>query len=224
MKEWCIPEASAAFVAPMENVLDLYEQPYNPLEPVVCFDESSKQLIDDVRSPTFPQPAQVARQDTEYQRNGTANLFICFEPLAGWRHVTLTDRRTRQDFANQMRFLVDTIYPHATRIHLVLDNLNTHSAASLYETFSPQEANRLLKRLSFHFTPNHGSWLNMAEIEFSVLSRLALDQRIPSFSELQRIIGCWEAHRNAKGASVNWRFTTPDARLKLPRLYPLIPD
>jgi hypothetical protein len=208
----------------MENVLDGYEPPYNPLEPVVCFDESSKQLIDEVRSPTLPQPGQVARQDSEYQRNGTANLFMVFEPLATWRHITVTDRRTRQDFAHQIRFLVDTVYPQPTCIHLVLDNLNTHSAASLYETFPPAEANRLLKHLTFHYTPKHGSWLNMAEIEFSVLSRLALDQRIPTVSELTRIIGCFEADRNAKRASVNWRFTTPDARIKLARLYPSIPD
>jgi len=208
----------------MENVLDIYEQPYNRLEPVVCFDESSKQLIDDVRPPTRSQPGQAARQDAEYQRNGVANLFMCFEPLAGWRHVTVTDRRTKQDFARQMQWLVDTVYPHATCIHLVLDNLNTHVAASLYETFPPAEANRLLKHLRFHFTPKHGSWLNMAEIEFSVLSRLALNQRIPTLSDLVRIIGGYEAKRNAKGASVNWRITTPDVRLKLARLYPSIPD
>ena len=207
MKEWCIPEASAAFVAHMENVLDVYEQPYNPLEPVVCFDESTRQLIDDVRTLLPTQPGQVARQVAEYQRNGTANLFMCFEPLRGWRHVTLTEHHTRQDFAHQIRLLVDTVYPHATCIHLVLDNLNTHALASLYETFSPAEANRLSKRLAFHFTPRHGSWLNMTEVEFSVLSRLALDQRIPTLSALQRIIGCWEATRNTKGASVNWRFT-----------------
>lgn len=224
MKEWCIPEASAAFVANMENVLDVYEQPYNPLEPVVCFDESSKQLIADVRPSSLPQPGQVARQDSEYQRNGTANLFMCFEPLAAWRHITVTAHRTRQDFAHQIRFLVDTVYPQATCIHLVLDNLNTHSAASLYDTFSPAEANRLLKRLSFHYTPKHGSWLNMAEIEFSVLSRSALDQRIPTISDLIRIVARFEADRNAKAASVNWRFTTADARIKLARLYPSIPD
>ncbi len=206
----------------MENVLAVYEQPYNRLEPVVCFDESSKQLIDEVRPPSLPQPGQVARHDSEYQRNATANLFMCFEPLVGWRHVSVTDRRTRQDFAHQMRWLVDTVYPHAICIHLVLDNLNTHSAVSLYETFPPAEANRLLKRLHFHYTPKHGSWLNMAEIEFRVLSRLALDQRIPTFAALIRIIG--EATRNAKGASVNWRFTTADARIKLARLYPSIPD
>jgi hypothetical protein len=208
----------------MEQVLDVYERPYNPLQPVVCFDESSKQLIDEVRSPTLPQPGQAARQDSEYQRNGTANLFMVFEPLASWRHITVTDRRTRQDFAHQIRFLVDTVYPQATCIHLVLDNLNTHAPASLYETFPPAEANRLLKRLTFHFTPKHASWLNMAEIEFSVLSRLALDQRIPSVSDLIRIIGRFEANRNAKAASVNWRFTTADARIKLARLYPSIPD
>lgn len=208
----------------MEEVLDMYEQPYNPLEPVICFDESSQQLIDEVRWPTCPQPGQVARQDSEYRRNGTANRFMCFEPLAAWRHITVTDRRTRQDFAHQIRWLLDSVYPHAVCIHLVLDNLNTHSAVSLYETFLPAEANRLLKRLRFHFTPKHGSWLNMAEIEFSVLSRLALDQRIPTFSRLIDIIGLFEATRNAKRASVNWRFTTPDARIKLARLYPLIPD
>jgi hypothetical protein len=206
----------------MEEVLDVYEQPYNPLEPVLCFDESSKQLIGEVHLPTFPQPGQVARQDSEYQRNGTANLFMCFEPLVGWRHVIVTERRTRQDFAHQIRWLLDTVYPHVHRLHLVLDNLNTHSAASLYETFPPAEASRLLKRLRFHFTPKHGSWLNMAEIEFSVLSRLALDQRIPTLSDLIRIIACLEATRNAKHASVNWRFTTPDARIKLARLYPSI--
>ena len=145
----------------MEDVLDVYEQPYNGLEPVVCFDESSKQLIAEVRAPSGPQPGQAVRQDSEYQRNGTANLFMVFEPLTGWRHITVTDRRTRQDFAHQIRFLVDTVYPDARCIHLVLDNLNTHSAVSLYETFPPAEAKRLLKRLRFHYTPKHGSWLNM---------------------------------------------------------------
>ncbi len=207
----------------MEEVLDLYEQPYNPLEPVICFDEISKQIIEELLLPTLHQPGQVARQDSEYQRNGTANLFMCFEPLAGWRHVTVTDRRTRQDFAHQIRWLLDTVYPHTVCLHLVLDNLNTHSAVSLYETFPPAEANRLLKRLHFHYTPKHGSWLNMAEIEFSVLSRLALNQRIPTLSALTHIIGCLEATRNAKHASLNWRFTTSDARIKLARLYPSIP-
>ena len=207
----------------MEQVLDVYERPYNALEPVVCFDESSKQLIDEVRSPTLPQPGQAARQDSEYQRNGTANLFMVFEPLASWRHITVTDRRTRIDFAHQIRFLLDSVYPQASCIHLVLDNLNTHAPSSLYSAFPPAEANRLLKRLTFHYTPKHASWLNMAEIEFSVLSRLTLDQRIPSVSDLIRIIGRFEADRNAKAASVNWRFTTADARIKLARLYPSIP-
>lgn len=208
----------------MEEVLDLYEQPYNPAEPVVCFDETSKQLIEDVRLPVPAAPGQAARQDYAYQRNGTRNLFMFFEPLASWRHVHSTEHRTRTDFAHCMRWLVDCAYPKAQCIHLVLDNLNTHCAAALYETFQPPEANRILRRLRFHHTPKHASWLNMAEIELSVFSRLALHQRIASPTQLNRIIWLFEADRNKKAASVNWQFTSPDARIKLRRLYPSIPD
>ncbi len=208
----------------MEDVLDLYEQPYNAAEPVVCFDETSKQLIADVRVPTPPAPGQVAHQDFEYQRNGTRNLFMFFEPLAAWRHIHATERRTSQDFAHCMQWLVDTVYPHAQVIHVVLDNLNTHSPAALYETFKPGEARRLLRRLHFHYTPKHASWLNMAEIELSVLSRLALNQRIPNPTQLNRVIWFFEADRNKKRASVHWQFTTADARIKLQHLYPSISD
>lgn len=206
----------------MEEVLDLYEQPYNPAEPVVGVDETSKQLIQEVRLPTPAAPGQVAHQDYEYQRNGTRNLFMFFEPLAAWRHIQVTEHRTSQDFAHAMRWLVDTVYPNARCIHLVLDNLNIHSPAALYETFQPAEARRILARLRFHHTPKHGSWLNMAEIELSVLARLALDQRIPDPTRLNRIIWHYEANRNQQAATVHWQFTTADARIKLRRLYPSI--
>jgi hypothetical protein len=207
----------------MEEVLDLYEQPYKADEPVVCFDETSKQLIEDVRLPLPATPGQAMRQDYAYQRNGTRNLFIFFEPLRGWRHLHSTAQRTRADFAQCMRWLVDCAYPQARCIHLVLDNLNTHCAASLYETFEPAEAHRILRRLHFHHTPKHASWLNMAEIELSVFSRLTLHQRIADVAHLNRVVWFLEAERNKKGASVNWQFTTPDARIKLRRLYPSIP-
>jgi hypothetical protein len=206
----------------MEDVLELYEQPYNPDEPVVCFDETSKQLIEEVCLPTPTAPGRPARQDYAYVRNGVRNLFMFFEPLASWRHIQATEHRTSQDFAHWMQWLVETMYPNAKCIHLVLDNLNTHTAAALYETFSPATARRLLSRLRFHYTPKHGSWLNMAEIELSVLSRLALNQRIPTATKLNQIIWNYEALRNKKGASVNWQFTTADARIKLRRLYPSI--
>jgi len=209
VKEWCIPEASAAFVAHMENVLDVYEQPYNPLEPVVCFDESTRQLIDDVRTPLPTQSGQVARQVAEYQRNGTANLFMCFEPLRGWRHVTLTEHRTRQDFAHQIRFLVDTVYPHATCIHLVLDNLNTHALASLYETFSPAEANRLSKRLAFHFTPSTAPGLTWPRLS------LAFCHGLPSTSA--------SLAAGKPPAIPKVRPSTGVLPLNLARLYPSIP-
>jgi len=206
----------------MEDVLDVYEQPYNAAEPVVCFDETSKQLIQEVRLPTPAAPGQVAKEAYEYQRNGTRNLFMFFEPLAAWRHIRATDHRTSQDFAHCMQWLVDNVYPHARCIHLVLDNLNIHSPAALYETFQPSVARRILARLRFHHTPKHGSWLNMAEIELGVLARLALDQRIPDPTRLNRIIWHYEANRNKKRATVNWQFTTADARIKLRRLYPSI--
>jgi len=217
---WCIPEASAAYVAAMEDVLDVYEMPYNAEEPVVCFDETSKQLIAEKRIPTPAQPGKPRRQDYEYRRNGTRNLFMFFEPLTNYRHVEVTQRRTKQDFARCMRWLTDVAYPDVRVLHVVLDNLNTHTAAALYETFAPAEARRILKRLRFHFTPKHGSWLNMAEIEFSIFARLCLNQRIPDATSLQRELLALEAERNQKQATVNWQFSTEDARLKLKHLYP----
>ena len=205
----------------MEEVLDMYQEPYDEQQPVVCFDETSKQLIAETRQPLPAQPGQVQRYDTEYQRNGTRNLFMFFEPLVGYRHVEVTAQRTILDFAEAMRLLVDELYPQAQRIRVVLDNLNTHKPASLYAAFPPEQANRLLKRLDFHYTPKHGSWLNMAEIEFSVFSRQCLDRRIPDEFTLKAEIAALQAERNALAATVHWRFTSPDARVKLKRLYPV---
>jgi hypothetical protein len=216
-----MPSASAEFVAAMEEVLDVYEQPYDPKCPKVCFDESSKQLIQQTRLPV--QPGQVRRVDYEYQRNGTRNLFMFFEPLADWRHVEVTEHRTAQDFAHQMRWLVDVRYPDAECIEVILDNLNTHKLASLYETFDPVEANRIARRLRFHFTPKHGSWLNMAEIEFSVFSR-KLGSHVPDEATLKRKAAAIETARNTAHATVRWQFTSNDARTRLAQLYPSIPD
>jgi hypothetical protein len=217
---WCIPEASAEFVACMEDVLDLYEMPYDPDYPLVCFDETSKQLIEERRIPLPARPGRFERFDYEYRRNGTRNLFMFFEPLACYRHVRVTQRRTMQDFARCMRWLVDEAYPDARLIRIVLDNLNTHKPAALYEAFPPAEANRILKRLEFHFTPKHASWLNMAEIEFSVFARQCLDQRIPDEQALKHEVKALEVERNTSQATVNWQFTSQDARIKLQRLYP----
>ena len=211
---------SAEFVAHMEEVLDLYAEPYDPQRPVVCFDETSTQLLADTRPPLLAQPGRPARQDYEYRREGTRNLFLACEPLAGWRQVAVTERRTMQDFAQQMRWLVDEAYPEIPVVRVVLDNLNTHRVASLYETFPAQEARRIAKRLEFHYTPKHGSWLNMAEIEFSVLVRSCLRQRLPDAESLQREVGASVQERNAAQIIINWRFKTQDARTKLHRLYP----
>ena len=217
---WCIPKADAHFVAAMENILDLYERGYNPMEPVVCFDETSKQLIAETRIPLPMQVGQPLRYDYEYERRGTRNLFLFFEPLRNWRHVEVTHHRTQQDFAYQMRWVVDVRYPDADCIHVVLDNLNTHTAAALYETFPPDEAHRIRQRLRFHYTPKHASWLNMAEIEFSVFSRSCLQQRIPDEGRLKHEVAALENERNTKQSTVNWQFTCDDARVKLKRLYP----
>ena len=206
-------------MANMEDVLDLYEEPYDPQRPVVCFDETSTQLLAETRPALPPQPGIPRRQDYEYRREGTRNLFLACEPLAGWRQVTVTQRRTMQDFAHQMRWLVDEVYPDISVIRVVLDNLNTHRRASLYETFPAEEARRIAKRLEFHYTPKHGSWLNMAEIEFSVLSRSCLKQRIPGEEALRREVQALVKERNAARATINWRFNTRDARTKLHRLY-----
>ena len=204
----------------MEDVLDLYAEPYDPARPVVCFDETSTQLLADVRPPIPAAPGRPRREDYEYRRAGTRNLFLSCEPLAGWRHVAVTERRTKVDFAHQMRWLAEEAYPEAERVRVVLDNLNTHGKASLYEAFPPDEARRIARRLEFHHTPKHGSWLNMAEIEFSVLARACLRGRNPDAEALQRSIRVYEAERNEAAATINWRFTTKDARTKLRRLYP----
>ena len=207
----------------MEDVLELYAEPYDPRRPKVNFDESSKQLIAETRQPLETRPGQPARFDYEYQRNGTRNLFLLTEPQAGFRHVNVTEQRTMIDFAHQMKWLVDVAYPEAEVIRVVLDNLNTHKAASLYEAFAPEEARRIIKKLEFHYTPKHGSWLNMAEIELSVLQRQCLGRRIPDEATLVRQIAAWEKARNEKQATIDWRFSVTDAREKLKRLYPSHP-
>jgi len=208
----------------MEDILDVYTLPYDPRSPMICMDESSKQLVGETRQPLPLEPGQPARYDYEYQRNGVCNLFLFCEPLVGWRHIEVTERRTQHDWAWAMKTLVDDYYPAADRLRVVLDNLNTHVPASLYATFPAAEAHRLLRRLEFHYTPKHGSWLNMAELEFSVLSRQCLDRRIGTQATLVREVVAWEARRNADPTPVNWRFTTRDARIKLKRLYPEIHD
>jgi hypothetical protein len=223
-KKWCIPTVGAEFVWRMEDVLDVYARPYDPKRPQVCFDEKSVQLIAETRHPLPPKPGQPERFDYEYQRRGTRNLFIYFQPLMGWRHIEVTERRTKVDFAHCMRYLVDDLFPDAEVVVVVLDNLNTHSPAALYEAYEPKEAKRILDRLEFHYTPKHGSWLNMVEIELSVLSEQCLDDRIPDENSLRRRIAAWEAPRNEQGATVHWRFSTPDARAKLKRLYPDVSD
>ena len=213
---------SADFVANMEDVLDLYEEPHDPERPVVCFDETSTQLLAETRPPLPPRPGRPRCQDYEYRREGTRNLFLACEPLAGWRHVAVTQRRTMNDFAHQMRWLVDEAYPEAQVVRIVLDNLNTHRPASLYESFPAAEARRIVKRLEFHYIPKHGSWLNMAEIEFSVLDRPCLKQRLTDEAALRREIEALVRERNAAQAIINWRFNTQQARTKLHRLYPSI--
>lgn len=190
----------------------------------MCFDEASKQLVKQTRTPIAAEPGQPERYDSEYERNGTANLFMCFAPLTRWRQVTVTDTRTAVDYAHQMKVLVDQVFPNAIAIRLVQDNLNTHVKASLYKAFPLKEARRILNRLEFHYTPKHGSWLNMAEIELSVLARQCLDRRIPDKDKLKAEVEAWQHSRNAQAQTIDWRFTTQDARIKLKRLYPSIPD
>jgi len=206
----------------MEDVLDLYVRPYDPRRPQVCFDEHMVQLIAEKRHPLPPKPGRPERFDYEYQRMGTRNLFLFFQPLAGWRHVRVTEQRTKIDFAHCMLYLVDELFPKVDCIVVVLDNLNTHTPAALYEAFEPAEAKRILDRLEFHYTPKHGSWLNMVEIEIGVLSEQCLDRRIPDADTLQSEIAAWEVSRNDQRATVDWQFTTAHAREKLKRLYPVI--
>jgi transposase len=219
-KCWCIPTVGAEFVWRMEDILDLYAEPYDPKRPQVCFDEQTVQLIAETRHPLSSEPGKPERFDYEYRRNGTRNLFMFFQPLVGWRHVKVTERRTKIDFSYCMRDLTDVFFPQADVIRVVQDNLNTHTPAALYEAFEPTEAKRILNRLEFHYTPKHGSWLNMVEIELSVLSGQCLDQRIPDEDVLRHEVTAWEEPRNAQQTTVDWRFTTESARVKLKRLYP----
>jgi len=218
---WCIPpEQNAEFVCAMENVPEVYHRRYDPKRPMVCMDETGKQLVKETRVPQPPGPGRPQRFDYEYERNGTANLFMFCEPLAGRRRVAVTDRRTRCDWAEQIRVLLDVQYPRAERVTRVMDNLNTHSLASLYEAFDPAEARRLIDRLELVYTPKHGSWLNMAEIELSVLSRQCMGSRVPDQAALAASVERWQRDRNANRATIDWQFTTADARIKLYRLYP----
>lgn len=204
----------------MEDVLDVYHRPHDERRPVVCLDETSKQLVGEVRTPIPPAPGRVERHDFEYVRNGTANLFMISQPLVGWRAVKVTDRRTAVDFAEVVRWLVEEVHEEAEKVVLVLDNLNTHKIASLYQAFPPERARRIAEKLEIHHTPRHGSWLNMAEIELSVLARQCLDRRIESSETLTTEVGAWETRRNERMVEVKWQFTTADARVKLHRLYP----
>lgn len=203
-----------------EDVLDVYQTPYDPQFPIVCMDESNKQLVGEVHAPLPPAPGRGQIVDHEYVRNGVAEIFLEVEPLTGQRHVAITEHRTRKDWALFIKGMLDERYPQATKVRLVMDNLNTHSAASLYETFEPEEAHRLARRLEIHYTPKHGSWLNVAEIELSALSIQCLDRRIPDIDLLRKAVAAWERDRNDRSRTIDWRFTTENARIKLKRLYP----
>lgn len=220
-KYWKIPpEADAAFAAAMEDVLAVYQMPHDPRVPLVCMDESSKQLIGEVRAPIGMAPGHAEIIDHEYVRNGVVSLFVEIEPLNGRRHVEVTARRTRQDFAHFIKAMLDERHPEARKVRLVMDNLNTHNVASLYETFEPSEARRLAEKLEIHYTPKHGSWLNIAEIELSALNSQCLNRRIASVEQMRAEIAAWQVSRNNRGAPINWRFTTEDARIKLAHIYP----
>ncbi|BAS58452.1 transposase [Leptolyngbya boryana IAM M-101] len=221
-QQWCIAEVGADFVWRMEDVLELYKQPYDEQHPVVCVDERPCQLLVD-KQPSIPaEPGKPEREDFQYERNGTCNLFVAFQHRVGWRHVEVTERRTNADFAHWLKRLVDEWFPTATKIRLILDNLNIHSPAALYQTFEAQEARRILEKLEWHYTPKHGSWLNMVEIELSILVRQCLDRRLPDLETLRQEVQAWEQQRNAQKATIDWQFTSTDARVKLKRLYPEI--
>jgi hypothetical protein len=204
----------------MEDVLDVYHAPYDPQFPLICMDESNKQLVGEVLAPIAPAPGHGQIIDHEYVRNGVAEIFLEVEPLTGRRHVAITEHRTRKDWADFIKGMLDERYPQATKVRLVMHNLNTHSAASLYETFQPEEARRLARRLEIHYTPKHGSWLNVAEIELSALNSQCLARRIPDIGLMRKEVAAWELDRNNRAATINWRFTTEDAQIKLKRLYP----
>ncbi|MGA8163573.1 MAG: IS630 family transposase [Waddliaceae bacterium] len=220
VKSWCIPEVDYEYICRMEDVLDLYEKPFNEKNPVVCFDETPVQLIDDVLVPISAAPGRVKRRDYEYERKGTSNLFVFVQPLGGWREVKVTDQRTKKDFAECMKDLVDRHFPEADKIRVVMDNLNTHKLANLYEKFEPEEARRIIKKLEIHYTPKHASWLNMAEIEISVLGGQCLKRRIGSKEALEKEVAAYVLDRNSRRARILWGFNIPDARVKMKRLYP----
>ena len=220
VREWCIPKADAEYVAKMEDVLEVYQRPYDPLTPVVCIDEMNKQLIEETRVPC--EPGQPERVDSVYVRKGVADVFMISEPLAGKRETVVTQTRTALDFAHVLQYTSDTLYPRAEKIVLVTDNLNTHSPASLYKAFPPEQARRLTERFQWHYTPKHGSWLDMAEIELSILCRQALAKPQPDFDSFQQQVRAWTIHRNVLCTKINWQFTTKDARIKLAKLYPTI--
>jgi DDE superfamily endonuclease len=222
-REWKIPpKANAGFVAQMEDVLDVYARRRDPKRPLVTFDESNKEQHIEVEQPLPVEPGQPQRYESTFERNGVSNLFMFFAPLENWRHVKVTDRRTAKDWAQCMKDLVDVHFADAEKIVLVMDNLNTHTPAALYAAFEPQEAKRIWDRLELHYTPKHGSWLNMAEIELSVVSRQCLDRRIPDQDSLRDEIAAWVARRNTAQATIDWQFTTADARIKLKKLYPTL--
>lgn len=237
MRSWCLPvrynsksSSTAKFVAKMEDVLSVYERPYDPDYPLVCIDEKHKELRGHGAGrkplPARPSPdkeeARDAREDYEYKRGGMANIFVVCEPVRGWRRVAITERRTAQDFAHQLKKLVDEDFPHARKVVLITDNLNTHTMWSLYQTFPPEEARRILDRIEWHYTPEHGSWLNMAEIELSVMQGQCLNRRIPDISTLLHQTAEWAKQRNSECSLIKWHFTTSDARIKLRSLYPVI--
>jgi hypothetical protein len=222
-EQWCIPpKADAEFVCKMEDTLEVYKRDYDHKRPQVCMDEASKQLVSETRLPRPMQPGQPQIYDYEYERQGVVSLFMFFEPLSGWRHVKVSARRTKADWAYAIRELVDDYFPEAEVIVLVLDNLNTHVLSSLYQAFPPAEARRLATKLEIHYTPKHGGWLNMAEIELAVLTGQCLDRRMATQGFVNREVGAWERSRNRMQVKVDWRFTTEDARIKLKRLYPVL--
>ena len=216
------PKANAAFVAAMEDVLNVYTRPHDPARPLVCLDETSKQLVAETRTPETMQPGQPARHDYEYKRNGVASMFMLFAPLEGWRHVEVTERRTAIDYAKILRDLADVHFPNADKIVLVQDNLNTHTPASLYQAFEPAEARRIIDRFEWHYTPKHGSWLNLAESELAILSTQCLARRIPDAAKLTSEAAAWGTRRNTHNAKATWHFTSADARVKLKSLYPAL--
>jgi len=222
-QQWCIPpKANAAFVCAMEDILEVYRRPHDPHKPLVCMDETTKQLTRETRRTVPAQPGIPARFDFEYERNGVSNLFMFYEPFGGNRYVSVTDRRTKVDWAFEIKELLDNHYPDAKKVILVMDNLNTHTGGSLYQAFAPDEARRLLNRLEIHYTPKHGSWLNIAEIELRVLTSQCLKRRIGDKQTLKQEVAQWQHKRNFLQAKVDWRFSTDDARIKLKRLYPTL--